>query len=198
MTYNRERHHRRSIRLPGYDYAQAGAYFITICTKARLCQFGDIVAGRMVLSPFGEIVMHEWQRSAVIRAELALDVFVVMPNHLHGIVMILEDARQGADVVGAHGRAPLPGSPLHRPPRSVGSFIAGFKAAASRRINALDQTPGHAVWQRNYYEHIIRSEAELSRIRQYISENPARWSEDPENPTVVDAVREPALTYTST
>jgi len=180
MTYDPERHHRRSIRLQGYDYAQTGAYFVTIVCQGRELLFGDVVDGAMVLSPYGEIARDEWRRSAAMRAELELDAFVVMPNHVHGIVKIASLEEAGADV-GAHGRAPL-----HRPPRSLGSFIAGFKAATTKRINAARQTPGQPVWQRNYYERIIRDEEELNRIRQYIVDNPACWEEDPENPAVAN------------
>ena len=99
-------HRRRSIRLPGYDYSQPGAYFVTICTRGRECVLGEVRSGEMVYSPVGLVVVEEWTRSASIRREIALDTFVVMPNHLHGIVFILEDASPAG--VGAHGRAPLP------------------------------------------------------------------------------------------
>ena len=178
MTYNRERHHRRSIRLPGYDYAQAGAYFITIVCKDRELQLEE-PASR-------DAVEQSWQWLAAQYTYVELDEYVVMPNHLHGIIVI-------EDSVGAV-REP----PLLRARKPLGRLIGAFKTVSTKRINRIKDTPGHAVWQRNYYEHIIRSEAELSRIRQYISENPARWSDDSENPAVVDAVREPALTYTST
>ena len=99
MNYVYNRHHRRSIRLPGYDYSQPGAYFVTICVEQRQCLFGDIVDGRMVLNQYGVIVADEWQKSSVIRQEIELDVWVVMPNHFHGIVIITNDS------VGANGEA---------------------------------------------------------------------------------------------
>lgn len=170
--------HRRSIRLKGYDYSQAGAYFVTLCTHNRECLFGKIVDGEMRLNELGHIVCEEWLRSAEIRPEIMLDAFVVMPNHLHGIVIFTP--------VGAHGRAPLPSpspQPPHRKPRSLGSFIAGFKSVVTKRINQTRQTPGIPVWQRNYYEHIIRNQESLARIRRYIADNPAKWDVDPENPT---------------
>ena len=194
MTYDPATHNRRSIRLREYDYAQAGAYFVTICTQHRECLFGEIVDGRARLNAPGEVVAAEWSRSARIRREIELDSFVVMPNHVHGIVVIRD--------VGAHGRAPLLPSPPYRPPRSLGSFVAGFKSAATKRINAIRGTPGLPVWQRNYYEHVIRNEDDLDRVRRYIAENPLRWEEDPENPLsvsaprprrAVGAVREPPL-----
>ena len=183
-------HRRRSIRLPGYDYSQPGAYFVTICTRGRECVLGEVRSGEMVHSPMGLVLVEEWTRSASIRREIALDTFVVMPNHLHGIVFILEDASP-AGVVGAHGRAPLPmpsSTDLNargiadRKPRCLGSFIAGYKAAVTKRINELRGTSGAGVWQRNYYEHVIRDEEDLRRIREYIAHNPLSSEIDEENP----------------
>jgi REP element-mobilizing transposase RayT len=179
MTYDPAKHHRRSIRLPAYDYAQAGAYFVTLVAHARECLFGQVVGGQTRLSMPGEVVAAQWLRSARIRGEIELDAFVVMPNHVHGIVVIRD--------VGAHSRAPLP-SPPHRPPRSLGSFVAGFKSAATKRINAIRSTLGLPVWQRNYYEHVIRDEDDLDRVRRYIAENALRWEEDPENPAAARPV----------
>jgi len=180
------KHNRRSIRLKGYDYAQAGAYFVTICTQNRECLFGDVVDGKMALNDGGRIVANEWERTAAIRREIELNKWVVMPNHLHGIIVI-------ADNVGAHGRAPLPddapcnvptSTVFTRPPKSLGSLIAGFKSAVTKRINELRKTPGALIWQRNYYEHIIRDERSLNRIREYIANNPAQWDTDRENPNL--------------
>ncbi|MCK4693454.1 MAG: hypothetical protein KAT23_07475 [Anaerolineales bacterium] len=165
--------HRRSIRLQNYDYSQPGAYFVTICTYRRKCLFGYVEKGTMHLTNFGEIARQEWLRSEEIRSEIRLDLFVVMPNHLHCIVVITHSD----GIVGAHGRAPL-----RRSPRSLGSFIAGFKSVVTRRISQTRGTSGSPVWQRNYYEHVIRSEDELQQIREYILNNPARWFEDPDNP----------------
>ncbi len=177
--YDPNRHHRRSIRLRGYDYTRPGAYFVTICTQHRVCLFGDVVDGEMQLNALGEIVWAEWFRSADIRAEIELhpNEFVVMPNHIHGIVWIVDNVgATGRANVGPHGCAPL-----HRPPRSLASFIAGFKSAVTKRINKMRGTPGMPVWQRNYYEHIIRNENALNRIREYIAMNPSRWMTDREN-----------------
>jgi putative transposase len=182
MTYDPTQHHRRSTRLPAYDYAQAGAYFVTMVAHRRQCLFGEIGDGRVTLNPCGEVIADEWLRSAQIRPAARLDEFIVMPNHIHGIVIIRDQP-----VVGAHSCAPLPEAPLRRPPRSLGSLIAGFKSAATKRIKETRGTPGQPVWQRNYYEHIIRNEEELDAIRQYIADNPLRWAEDRENPTIVGA-----------
>jgi len=172
MTYDSTKHHRRSLRLPAYNYAQAGAYFVTLVTHARECLFGQVIDGEMRLNALSEVVAEEWQRTADVRREVELDVFVVMPNHAHGIVVF--------NPVGAHGCAPLP-QPF-RPPRSLGSFVAGFKAAVTKRINGIRGTPELPVWQRNYHEHVIRNEEDRDRIRQYIAGNPTCWDQDRENP----------------
>ncbi|RKY49507.1 MAG: transposase [Candidatus Neomarinimicrobiota bacterium] len=169
MKYNPDIHHRRSIRLQGYDYSSPGAYFVTICTQNRECLFGDIVNGKMVLNDIGKIVADEWIKTGDIRDEIELDAWVVMPNHFHGIVMI----RRGDRPV-----APTP-TPLPGPrPKSIGSLMSGFKSAVTKRINKIRQTPGISVWQRNFYEHIIRNETELGNIRQYIINNPLNWRSD--------------------
>jgi REP element-mobilizing transposase RayT len=192
MKYDPERHARHSIRLKGFDYAQPGAYFVTLCVRNRECLLGDTVGpsvgthggapasddrdgmARLELSAYGRIVADGWYRSAEIRREIELDVFVVMPNHIHGIVLIHEGR--------AHRRAPLPSDRNHRKPRSLGSFLAGFKNATTTQINILRGTPGMSFWQRNYYERIIRDETELNYIRQYIINNPMQWEMDRENP----------------
>ena len=173
MTFDRHKHHRRSIRLPGYDYASAGAYFVTVCTYGRECLFGAGAGagGTVRLNPCGHVARDEWSRSAGHRPEIELDAFVVMPNHVHGIVVITDDA--GTERVGAEH---VP--PLHRPPGSLGSFVAGFKMAVTKRVNLLRGTPGALVWQRNYYERIIRDDDEAMAIRAYIYENARRWPED--------------------
>ncbi len=150
----------------GYDYRQPGAYFVTICTHRWEPLFGEVINGEVQLNEFGEIVAQEWYRTREIRHEIELDAFVVMPNHIHGIIMI-------QDNVGAHGRAPL-----RRPARSLGSLIAGYKSAVTKRINISRHTPGQPVWQRNYYEHVIRNDTDLNRIRVYIHFNPAGWQLD--------------------
>jgi len=186
MSDSPDRPHRRSIRLRWYDYTQSGAYFVTVCTHHRQCLFGDIVNGTMQANTLGQVVQEEWSRSVEIRREVRLDAFVVMPNHIHGIVVIRNDIHDHE--VGAHGRAPLlqsggsPPTSRDRPARSLGSCIAGFKAVVTKRINEIRGTPGAPVWQRNYYEHVIRSDDEMTSAIQYITDNPARWAKDAENP----------------
>lgn len=180
MLYVPEIHHRRSTRLPDYDYAQSGTYFITICTQGRTCLFGDVVDGEMQLNKLGRIVHEEWLRTESIRSEVELDAFLVMPNHFHGVVVITTPAPPAGRTsgsVGTHGRASL-----QRAPKSLGSLVAGFKSIVTKRINQLRNTAGVPVWQSNYYERIIRDEKELNAVRQYIVGNPAKWPEDKENP----------------
>jgi REP element-mobilizing transposase RayT len=184
MPFDRHKHHRRSIRLPGYDYSSAGAYFVTLCTYGRDCLFGAVDGGTVRLNDYGLVARDEWLRTGEVRAEIELDAFVVMPNHIHGIVLITDDVgaktvgapAAGATGVGATGRSPL--RPRGPAKRSLASFICGYKPAVTRRINLLRNTPGARVWQRNYYERIIRDDDEAWRARAYINENPARWAED--------------------
>lgn len=185
MRYDPNHHHRRSVRWLGFDYAAAGSYFLTICTVDRAFLFGEVVRGGMELNGYGRIVLEEWHRSLEIRPTIALAAVVVMPNHLHGIVTFdadgtsSEDAelRQRSAGERAHGCAPL-----HRKPRSLGSFVAGFKAASTKRINAERGLSGTPVWQRNYHDHVIRDDDAYARIYNYILTNPVRWELDRENP----------------
>ncbi len=186
MTYDPNQHHRRSIRLNSYDYSEAGAYFITICTHERRSLFGRIVDGQMELNAFGEIAREEWTKSAEIRREIVLDRFVVMPNHVHGIVFILEPENNKGGRPSGEGdcQSPLPQD--HQPrgpsPRSLASFVVGFKSSVSRRIKTLRGRPGPDVWQRNYFEHVIRDERDLDIVRQYVVNNPLQWDLDRYNP----------------
>ncbi len=182
-----ETHHRKTIRLSGYDYSEPGAYFITIATYHRMEIFGKFVSSEMQLNSLGEIARDEWLITPNIRHEITLDEFVIMPDHMHAILFINEivDLSVNDDlpfVVGAHGRAPLQDpdrtptqniacAPLYRARRSLGSLVSGYKSKVTYRINAFRGTPGEPVWQRNYYEHIIRSEKEFDNIRLYIHGN---------------------------
>ncbi|MGD1908946.1 MAG: transposase [Leptolyngbyaceae cyanobacterium] len=173
--------HRRSIRLPNHDYREAGSYFLTLCTDQRLCLFGEIFDGEMSLSDYGRIAAAEWVTATKMRSEICLDTWVVMPNHIHGIVAIAQADNHAQQAV-----QPKATGVATRAPRSISTFVSGFKAAVTKRINAVRQAPGTPVWQRNYYDHIIRNEADLARIRNYIETNPLRWCEDqlhPNNPS---------------
>ena len=167
---------RRSVRLPGYDYRQAGAYYITLCTHNRAWIFGQITDDDMHLSRFGRIAEQEWLATPRIRSEVELDVFVIMPNHMHAVVLLGGVGRDGPRER-AHGRAPL-----RRRGRSLGALVAGFKSTVTKQINARRRTPGSPVWQRNYYDRVVRSRDELDRIRKYVVGNPLSWTADKYNP----------------
>lgn len=181
--YDPKRHHRRSIRLPEYDYSQPGAYFVTLCAQDRACLFGEVVDGEMRLNDAGRIVREEWLRTAEIRPSVEMDAFVVMPNHVHGIIVIVS-----GDSWGTLQRAPT----LRRAPtverfgkptsNSIPTIVRLIKSATTTRINAMRDTPGAPLWQRNYYEHVIRDDDALHRIRDYIVNNPAQWALDREHP----------------
>jgi putative transposase len=184
-------HHRRSMRLRGYDYAQAGAYFVTICTYDRACLLGDIVDGTMRLNDAGQVVQEGWTAIARQYSGIAIDAFVVMPNHIHGIIMIAATGTTGptgatTTPVGAQFIAPNPvphsntTNAMNRAP-TVGEIVRAYKARVTVTINQRRGTRGVPVWQRNFYDHIIRDDEALDRIRQYIVDNPAQWAHDPEN-----------------
>jgi len=188
-------HHRRSIRLSGYDYAQAGAYFVTICTQYRECLFGEIADGGLRLNEAGRIVEKWWAKLAEKFLSAEIDEFVVMPNHLHGIIVLVGAApwgRPGGDNVRV-GAAPCgrPGEMKtgypHGGAPTLGDIVDWFKTMTTNNYIRGVKQRGWAsfprkLWQRNYYEHVIRNEDELHRIREYIQTNPLRWELDRENP----------------
>ena len=178
MRFDPEKHARGSIRLPRYDYTQAGAYFITICAADRRCIFGEIRDGAMRLNMNGSIVAAQWAGLPKHYSNATLDDFVLMPNHVHGLIFLTDD---GHSCVGA-GLKPALTSPQSNPRHGLPEIIRGFKTFSSRSVNQLRGTPGAPVWQRNYYEHVVRDEGDLDVIRRYIVENPLKWAEDPENP----------------
>jgi putative transposase len=181
MKYNPDIHRRRSIRLKGYAYSQRGAYFVTICTRNRECLFGDIADGEMGLNEYGRIARESWEWLSRQYGYIDIDEWVVMPNHLHGILIVNADCRGGSQCKGGSRTAPT--ETIKR--KSLGRLIGAFKTVSSKQINQTRNTPGHPVWQRNYYEHIIRSEEEMDRICQYIIDNPAKWADDGDNPANV-------------
>ncbi|MCK4407408.1 MAG: hypothetical protein KAV44_07010 [Bacteroidales bacterium] len=215
----------QSNRMPCWDYSGKGAYFITICVNNRDCIFGHVEQDEMILNDFGKIAHHEWKISAQIRNEIELDAFVIMPNHIHGIVIIYKSNldnnihNTNHDTHGlhglhveTHGRASLqkqqkqpqqPNQPkLYRKPKSISSFIAGYKSSVTTKINNLIEkhvnTHGRAyqqngrafqlvtqkfnrknrLWQVNYNDHIIRNDTEYNRTKTYIIENPKKWHQD--------------------
>ncbi len=165
------RNHRHSVRLPAYDYSAAGMYFVTVCTHLRECFLGEVAGEVVEPSEFGLIVQQTWNELPTHYTNVELDAFVLMPNHIHGILVL-------RDTVGA-GLRPAPTETKRSP---LSEIVRGFKSFSARRINQLRNTSGGAVWQRNYYEHVIRNQAGLNSIRQYILSNPAQWALDKENP----------------
>jgi putative transposase len=257
MKYDPAKHKRRSIRLQGYDYSAKGIYFITICTHQRQCLFGEIVAGQMELNATGLWVQACWQRLPYQFSQLTLDAFVIMPNHLHGILWLGEQHRMDDDISRrgeAFGQKPLeqpkisqpnaspfpnpnvspiqpngdddtpckgkdkescdtpckgeafgpkileqpeifwpnasplpipynsPISPNGTKPGSIASIVQNFKSITTRRINQIQNNAGRTVWQRNYYEHIIRDSTALQNIQDYIRDNPLSWQQDQLHP----------------
>ncbi len=181
--FDPQKHHRRSIRLKGYDYSQAGAYFVTMVTQGRACLFGDVVNGVVVLNDLGKIVQKWWDDLPIHFPNIETGAFVVMPNHVHGVIIIVHDGR---------GAVPAPGFDLHATPGredpaptkqpTLGQIVAYFKYQSTKEINALDGTGVITnIWQRNYYERIVRNEREREAIWGYIEGNPVHWEQDEEN-----------------
>jgi putative transposase len=170
--------HRRSIRMKCYDYSLAGAYFITIATHQRLCLFGEVANGEIKLNQLGSIAFDQWTRLEKRFLLSDYSIFVIMPNHIHGIINIVRGAGEGF----SHERFRIP--PL-RPyissncvPGSLGTIIRAYKASVTYRINAMRGYTYPKVWQRNYYEHIIRNEKEYEDTWKYIEANPDNWMND--------------------
>ncbi len=168
MTSALNHFHRRSVRLEGYDYTQPGAYFVTIVTFHRASIFGEVVGGEMRLNKFGVIVAQTLVWLSEQYPYVRVEPYIVMPNHFHGILQIIEldDDRRG-------GSRPAPILI-----KNLGQIIGAFKTVSAKKINLIRHTTGSSVWQRNYYEHIIRNELELNNITQYILSNPDTWLQD--------------------
>ena len=238
MNYNQNIHHRRSIRLKGYDYSQAGAYFITICCQDKeVSTFGEIIDGKMILNDYGTIAYNEWGNTPNVRNNVELDVFVIMPNHIHGIIILNDNIRRGelnSPIKLGDFESPRQG--FKSPKGTVGAIVRGFKSSVTKQINihrgelhspnisSNTQNYGRGesnspyispnngtheshspiispnsqnemgemispnlkgecnsplhVWQRDYYEHIIRNDKSYQRISDYIINNPANWTDD--------------------
>jgi putative transposase len=176
----------KTIRLPDYDYSQPGAYFVTICTRERACIFGDIANGEMYLNELGRIIWNIWQSLPARYPQINLGPAVVMPNHFHGIVEIVhfvaaihELPLQNAQFL-LHQSVPDSNDPIQRRKMLLPKVMGYFKMNSARDINQLLNTPGTPVWQRDYYERIIRDEQEYTRIARYIENNPLHWMMDEE------------------
>jgi len=217
MKYDPNKHHRRSIRLTGYDYSQPGAYFVTLCVQGRECVLGDVVDGHMMLNNAGQRADQFWPAVADHFADVEIDTWVTMPNHVHAIIVIGRGVvsmpnneemggEKGGETTPQHGGGgrgvvSTPNNeetggekggetpPLHGgggrggvSPPTLGQIVAYFKYQTTKSINQMRETPGARFWQRNYWEHVIRDETDLNRIRQYIQTNPLRWVDDQLHP----------------
>jgi REP element-mobilizing transposase RayT len=177
MKYDAKVHYRRSIRLKDYDYSQQGMYFVTVCTNNHHSLFGHIAEDRMILNNAGKFANKYWLEIPVHFPRVGLDKFTIMPNHIHGIIII-----NTMTDVGVQNLEPLRKQNKYQQiiPKSIGSIIRGFKIGVTKWFRT--NTKVYNIWQRNYYDHIIRNEKELNRIREYIINNPLKWHLDRENP----------------
>ncbi len=182
MKYDPAIHHRHTLRLRGYDYSRNAACFVTICAQNRDCLFGDIVAGAMILNDAGRMVQSVWDGISTHYSGVEIDAFVIMPNHIHGIIIIVG---AGPCACPKTGR-PRGGAPTTTASLSLPDVVHRFKTLTTKRYtDGVKQCgwppyPGR-VWQRNYWEHVIRNKNELYRIRKYIIENPTKWDLDQDN-----------------
>jgi REP element-mobilizing transposase RayT len=174
LKINPEKHNRKTTRLSGYDYSQAGFYFVTICTDKWICCLGEVVGGEMVVSDIGKIVHIAWRQLPQHYPHVCLDEFVVMPNHIHGIIQLAES-------VSMPGRGGF-GNPPLQPRHGLPEIVRWFKTWSARDINRLRGTQGTRFWQRSFYDHIIRGEDDLDNVRRYIRDNALKWEGDRENP----------------
>ncbi|MCB5270458.1 MAG: hypothetical protein LHW56_01280 [Candidatus Cloacimonetes bacterium] len=196
IMFDPQIHHRKSIRLKGFNYSLEEGYFITICSHEKKCLFGRVEQGEMRLNEFGETVESEWLKSAIIRKEIVLDEYVVMPNHFHAIVFFRRDVGYDAQnqqigpnsqniyedpAAQPEGSGFSPQTPtLGLKKKSLGSLMAGFKTGVTSQVRKLGYQGD--LWQRNYYEHVIRNEEDFYSIKDYIMHNPANWAKDTINP----------------
>lgn len=197
------------MRLRGYDYSQPGGYFVTICAQHRKCMFGTIIDGKIQLNEVGKIIVESWNYIPQHFPSVELDEYVIMPNHLHGIIVLGTAERDiPYSLVGAgfprptvQIEQPTPSTVEARSPRpsenatnrrgevtspSLGKIVAYFKYQSTKHINQHYNMPGTRIWQRNYYDHVIRNDPDLQRLRQYIHNNPIKWILDqlhPDNPS---------------
>ena len=187
MPYNSQIHHRRSIRLKGYDYSMAGLYFITICCENRICRFGKVVNDEMILNEFGNIANIEWGNLTKRFPNFELDVFLIMPNHMHGIIVLnnavgatLAVAQNDSSVSQNNNNTRAGASPAPTNP-SISDIVGAYKSLVAngclKIFKSRNETMGK-FWQRNYHEHIIRNEQSYQIISDYIINNPAKWNDD--------------------
>lgn len=188
--FDPQKHHRRSIRLKNYDYSWTGAYYVTIVTWHRDILFGKIANGEMKLNKAGKIVLAELLELPKRLRVVELGAFIIMPNHIHVIIFIRDEEYRplpnelvGNILLQNLTDASTPSEPPRGPkPASLGAIIGQFKSRATRRLWEIPILHSTPIWQRNYYEHIIRDEVDFKNKTEYIEANPSLWDEDEENP----------------
>lgn len=170
---------RHTIRLTDYDYSQNGFYFVTVCCQDKICRFGKVKECEVVLNDAGKIARDEWLKTPLLRPNIELGEFIIMPNHMHGIIVINDN------FVGTNCIRPAMGvldTPLQRefksPSQTLGSILRGYKSAVTKQVKQLYSISEIRLWQRNYYEHIIRNEVSYNNISDYIVNNPYNWMSD--------------------
>ena len=192
--FDPKKHHRRSVRLKGYDYSSDGAYYVTIVTQGRECLFGEIIDGEMHLNKYGEIIQKWWNEIPLHFPNVDLGAFIIMPNHVHGIIFITVERRgevispreilnpNNLDLYTNSSTNQVRGTlPLRKP--TLGQIVAYFKYQSTKEMNRIETDKVLTkFWQRNYYEHIIRDEKDLQNKTDYIEANPSLWDEDDNNP----------------
>jgi putative transposase len=213
VTKNESQPNRQSVRLDEYDYSQPGMYYVTVCTSGRACLFGQVVDNGIILSAIGEAVEKCWLAIPKHFPHVALDAYIVMPNHIHGIIAIEDKADQsgvyqgfrqkkawqslksvdrclkGSQATRARHASPLQESESTSLGKgTVGAIVGSFKSAATKEVRKVSGGEDVSIWQRSYYEHIISSESGLDQIRRYISENPTNWNTDEDNPANINHV----------
>ena len=172
---------RRSIRLKGYGYSQAGAYFITVYTQNHEHLLGEISDAEMLINAWGNIIQECWYDLPNHYPGLKLDIFVVMPNHMHGIIIINDTNRVDNIESDTEHRVPTYEQFGKSIPNSISTIIRSYKSAVTKKINELRKTYNKKIWQPRFYDRIIRNEKELNKIRKYIINNPLKWQYDKEN-----------------
>ncbi len=183
-----EKFDRHSIRLKDFDYSQSWWYYVTICTQNHIELLGEIKNNEMVLNEFGKLVEEEWNKTKTIRKNVELDYYIIMPNHLHGIIIIdnaVGATRWVVQNISSKDRAIEPIAPTLNS-NSLGSIIGQFKSVTTKRIRKAGIT--EFKWQRNYYDRIIRNEKELFNIRKYILQNPLKWALEKSSPENLDVI----------
>jgi putative transposase len=187
MPYDKFRHNRKSLRLPGWDYTRPGRYFVTICVKGGVCYFGKIVNNKMMLNKYGLVVEKNWLHIEQSRKNVKLDEYVIMPNHLHGIIIITHRIKSPGAVHKPDSNMTKTGRSFRLQANSIGAIIGQFKSNVTKKIHKLLINEPvdfpYFTWHRNYDDRIIRTEKHLEIVRKYIRNNPKNWNDDENNPS---------------